>query len=98
MLMLALFFLFAPSHPSEPRTEEGKKEKKMGPSAMISYPKLPSFRTAGFTKWFVESFSVYRGLSKKELDEKQSPGKGLGRWMASDERKFWLSLWERSIR
>ena len=48
-------------------------------TAMISYPELPTFRTVGFTKWFVESFSVYRGLSKKELDVKQSPGKGLGR-------------------
>ncbi|XXG72995.1 hypothetical protein AAC387_Pa07g1979 [Persea americana] len=39
-------------------------------TAMISYPKSPTFRTAGFTKWFVESFSVHRGLSKKELDVK----------------------------
>ena len=28
-------------------------------TAMISYPELPTFRTAGFTKWFVESFSVH---------------------------------------
>ncbi|XXG62736.1 hypothetical protein AAC387_Pa05g1049 [Persea americana] len=48
-------------------------------TAMISYPELPTFRTAGFTKWFVESFSVYRGLSKKELDVKQSSWKGLGK-------------------
>ncbi|XXG89123.1 hypothetical protein AAC387_Pa12g1203 [Persea americana] len=48
-------------------------------TAMISYPKLPTFRTAGFTKWFVESLSVYRGLSKKEYDVKQSSGKGLGK-------------------
>ena len=48
-------------------------------TAMISYPELPIFRTAGFTKWFVESFAVYRGLSKKELNVKPSPGKGLGR-------------------
>ena len=27
MLMLALFFLFAPPHPDGPGTEEGKKEK-----------------------------------------------------------------------
>ena len=46
---------------------------------MISYPELPTLRTAGFTKWFVESFSAYRGLSKKELDVKQSFGKGLGK-------------------
>ena len=43
-------------------------------TAVISYPELPTFRTAGFTKWFVESFSVYRGLPKKELDVKQSSG------------------------
>ena len=48
-------------------------------TALISYPELPTFRTAGFTKWFVESFSAYRGLSKKELDVKQSSGKGLGK-------------------
>ncbi|XXG47533.1 hypothetical protein AAC387_Pa02g2167 [Persea americana] len=48
-------------------------------TAMISYPELPTFRTAGFTKWFVESFSANRGLSKKELDVKQSSGKGLGK-------------------
>ncbi|KAJ8640095.1 hypothetical protein MRB53_016789 [Persea americana] len=42
-------------------------------------PYLPTLRTAGFTKWFVESFSVYRGLFKKELDVKQSSGKGLGK-------------------
>ncbi|XXG85564.1 hypothetical protein AAC387_Pa11g0617 [Persea americana] len=36
---------------------------------MISYPELPTFRTVGFTKWFMESFSVYRRLSKKELDD-----------------------------
>ncbi|KAJ8635653.1 hypothetical protein MRB53_009920 [Persea americana] len=46
-------------------------------TAMISNPELPTFRTAGFTKWFVESLSVYQGLSKKELDVKQSSGKGL---------------------
>ncbi|WP_440998374.1 hypothetical protein, partial [Cysteiniphilum litorale] len=46
---------------------------------MISYPELPTFRTAGFTKWFMECFSTYRGLSKKELNVKQSSGKGLGR-------------------
>ncbi|XXG62824.1 hypothetical protein AAC387_Pa05g1128 [Persea americana] len=48
-------------------------------TALISYPELPIFQTAGFTKWFVESFSAYRGLSKKELDVKQSSGKGLGK-------------------
>ncbi|KAJ8649284.1 hypothetical protein MRB53_002307 [Persea americana] len=48
-------------------------------TALISYPELPTFRTAGFTKWFVESFSAYWGLSKKELDVKQSSGKGLGK-------------------
>ncbi|XXG59318.1 hypothetical protein AAC387_Pa04g1423 [Persea americana] len=48
-------------------------------TAMIPYPELPTFGTAGFTKWFVESLSVYRGLSKKELDGKQSSGKGLGK-------------------
>ncbi|XXG53338.1 hypothetical protein AAC387_Pa03g1441 [Persea americana] len=48
-------------------------------TALISYPELPTFRIAGFTKWFVESFSAYRGLSKKELDVKQSSGKGLGK-------------------
>ena len=47
-------------------------------TTLISYLELPTFRTAGFTKWFMESFSVYRGLSKKELDVKQSPGKCLG--------------------
>ena len=46
---------------------------------MIPYPESPTFRTAGFTKWFVESFSAYWGLSKKELDVKQSSGKGLGK-------------------
>ena len=46
---------------------------------MIPYPELPTFRTAGFTKWFVESFLVYRGLSKKELDVRHSSGKGLGK-------------------
>ncbi|XXG85704.1 hypothetical protein AAC387_Pa11g0738 [Persea americana] len=46
---------------------------------MIPYPELPTFRTAGFTKWFVESFLASRGLSKKELDVKQSSGKGLGK-------------------
>lgn len=45
---------------------------------LISYPELPTFQTTGFTNWFVESFSVYQGLSKK-LDVKQSFGKGLGR-------------------
>ena len=30
-------------------------------TALISYPELPTFRTAGFTKWFVESFSAYPG-------------------------------------
>ncbi|KAJ8627468.1 hypothetical protein MRB53_020775 [Persea americana] len=44
---------------------------------MIPYPELPTFRTAGFTKWFVESFLVCWGLSKKELDVKQSSRKGL---------------------
>ena len=48
-------------------------------TVMISFPELPTFRTASFTKWLVESFSVYRGLSKKELDVKQSLGKGLGK-------------------
>ncbi|XXG41994.1 hypothetical protein AAC387_Pa01g2353 [Persea americana] len=48
-------------------------------TALIYYPELPTFRTAGFTKWFVESFSVYGGLSKKELDVKQSSEKGLGK-------------------
>ena len=48
-------------------------------TALISYPELPTFRTDGFTKWFVESFSAYWGLSKKELDVKQSSGKGLGK-------------------
>ena len=48
-------------------------------TAMISYPELPTFRTAGFTKWFVESFLVHWGLSKKELNVKQSSGKGLGK-------------------
>ena len=48
-------------------------------TAIISYYELPTFRTASFIKWFVESFSVYRGLYKKELDVKQSSGKGLGR-------------------
>ncbi|XXG88153.1 hypothetical protein AAC387_Pa12g0401 [Persea americana] len=48
-------------------------------TALISYPELPTFRTAGFTKWFVESFSAYRGLSKKELNVKQSSGKGIGK-------------------
>ena len=28
-------------------------------TAMISYPELPTFWTAGFMKWFVESFSAY---------------------------------------
>ena len=48
-------------------------------TARISYPELPTFQTTGFTKWLVESFSAYRGLSKKELDVKQSSGKGLGK-------------------
>ena len=48
-------------------------------TAMISYPEFATFQTVGFTKWFVKCFSVYRGLSKKELDVKQSFGKGLGR-------------------
>ena len=48
-------------------------------TAMISYPELLTFRTVGFTKWFVGSFSAYWGLSKKELDVKQSSGKGLGK-------------------
>ena len=39
-------------------------------TALISYPELPIFQTADFTKWFVESFLVYQGLSKKELDVK----------------------------
>ena len=39
-------------------------------TTMISYPELPTFQTVGLTKWFMESFSVYRGLSKKELDVK----------------------------
>ena len=46
---------------------------------MISYHELPTFRTACFMKWFVESFLVYQGLFKKELNVKQSSGKGLGR-------------------
>ena len=48
-------------------------------TAMISYSELPTLWTASFTKWFVESLSVYRGFSKKKLDVKQSSGKGLGR-------------------
>ncbi|KAJ8649208.1 hypothetical protein MRB53_002231 [Persea americana] len=48
-------------------------------TAMISYPELPTFQIAGFTKWFMESFSVHQGLSKKELDVKQSSAKGLGK-------------------
>ncbi|XXG42078.1 hypothetical protein AAC387_Pa01g2426 [Persea americana] len=48
-------------------------------TAMISYPELPTFQTVGFTKWFVESFSVHPGHSKKELDVKQSSRKGLGK-------------------
>ena len=46
---------------------------------MISYPELPTFQTVGFTKWLVERFSVYRGLSKKEHDVKWPPGNGLGK-------------------
>ena len=48
-------------------------------TALIYYPQLPTFRTVGFMTWFLESFSMYRGLSKKELDVKQSSEKGLGR-------------------
>ncbi|XXG76922.1 hypothetical protein AAC387_Pa08g1182 [Persea americana] len=48
-------------------------------TAMISYPELPTFWTASFMKWFVESFSAHWGLSMKELDLKQSSGKGLGK-------------------
>ena len=48
-------------------------------TAMNSYPVLSTFRTAGFTKWFAESFMAYRGLSKKELDVKLSSGKGTGK-------------------
>ncbi|XXG68387.1 hypothetical protein AAC387_Pa06g1486 [Persea americana] len=48
-------------------------------TAMIPYLELPSFRTVGFTKWFVESLSVYWGLSQKELEVKQSSKKGLGK-------------------
>ncbi|XXG59346.1 hypothetical protein AAC387_Pa04g1448 [Persea americana] len=48
-------------------------------TAMISYPELSTFRTAGFTKWFVESLSVCRRLSKKELYVKQFSGKSLGK-------------------
>ena len=55
---------------------------------MISHLELPTFRTVGFTKWFVESFSVYRGLFKKELDVKQFLGKVLEDQMASNRRKF----------
>ena len=33
----------------------------------------------GGAKWFVESFSVYQGLSNKVLDVKQSSGNGLGK-------------------
>ena len=47
-------------------------------TALTSYPRLPTFWTADFMKWFMENFSVYQGLSKKELDVKQSSGKGLG--------------------
>ena len=48
-------------------------------TTMISYPELSTFRIVGFTKWFMEIFSVYRGLSKKELNVKQSPEKGPGK-------------------
>ena len=40
---------------------------------------LSHFSDTDFTKSFVESFLVYRGFSKKELDVKKSFGNGLGR-------------------
>ena len=64
-------------------------------TALISYPELPTFRIASFTKWFVESFSAYQGLSKKEIDVKQSSGKGLGKSDGVAEKKFWLSFLEK---
>jgi len=67
-----------------------------GTTAMIFYPELLTFGTVGFTKWFVESLSVYRGLSKKELDVKQSSGKGLGKLDGAAKKKFWLSFLEKS--
>lgn len=45
-------------------------------NGMISYPKLPTSRTVGFTKWFLESFSEYQRLSKKDLNVKKSSGRG----------------------
>ena len=66
-------------------------------TAMISYPALSTFRTAGFTKWFVESFLAYRGLSKKELDVSYLLKNALESRMASGEKKFGPSFLERSI-
>ncbi|WP_211372206.1 hypothetical protein, partial [Flagellimonas olearia] len=59
---------------------------------MISYPGLPTFRTAGFTKWFAESFLAYRGLSKKELDVKLSSGKGTGKSDGVRREEVWAFL------
>ena len=57
-------------------------------TAMTSYPELPTFQTAGFTKMFMEGFWEYPGLSKKELDVKLPSGRVSADQMVSDERKF----------
>ncbi|MDL1139804.1 hypothetical protein PS029_20785 [Yersinia pestis] len=61
-------------------------------TAMISYPVLLTSRTAGFAKWFAESFSAYRGLSKKELDVKLASGKGLGKSDGIRREEVWAFL------
>ena len=61
-------------------------------TAMISYHVLSTFRTAGFTKWFAESFIAYQGLSKKELDVKLSSGKGIGKSDGVRQEEVWAFL------
>ena len=55
---------------------------------MISYPELPTFRTANFMKWFVESFLVYPGFLRRSLMLSSLLGRVSGDQMVSDDRKF----------
>lgn len=61
------------------RKNEGAFYSAEDTNTMIYYPKLPTSRTVGFTEWFVERFSEYRGLFKKDLNVKKSSRKAPGR-------------------
>ena len=55
---------------------------------MISYPELPTFQTAGFMKWFVESFQCTRGFPKRSSISSSLLGRVSEDQMVPDERKF----------